>query len=138
MRAYFGYGRDFPSAALFPRTVGLPGLALSLVVLAAEIRQVLRRAVPVEAKAKPVVDLRPAQRRTFSMMGWLTGFFAGIWLLGFIGAAPVMTFLYLKAGAREKWLISLALALLSWGFFYGLFDWAIRLPFPVGALIDWG
>jgi putative tricarboxylic transport membrane protein len=135
--AYFGYGRDFPSAALFPRVVGLPGLALSLVVLAVEIRRGIRRIAPVEARVKPAVDLKSAQRRTFLMMGWLSGFFAGIWLLGFINAVPVLTFFYLKAAAREKWLISVAVALLAWGFFYGMFDWAIQLPFPTGSLYGW-
>jgi putative tricarboxylic transport membrane protein len=132
-QAYFGYGVDFPSAALFPRLVSIPGLALSLMVLAMELRHVKRPKIPVEK----TVELKSAQLRTWTMMGWLTGFFLAIWLLGFIDAAPVMTFLYLKARAREKWVISIVLAVLSWLFFYGLFNWAIQLPFPSGALFDW-
>lgn len=135
--SYFGYGGDFPSAALFPRVVGIPGLALSLIVLAAEIRQVLRQTLPVAAKAKIILDLKQAQWRTLSMVGWLTGFFAAIWLLGFIPAAPLMTLLYLKINAQEKWMLSITLALVSWIFFYGLFDWAIQLPFPTGSVFDW-
>jgi putative tricarboxylic transport membrane protein len=79
--AYFGYGADFPSAALFPRVVGIPGLALSLIVVAAEIRGALYRTAPVEASAKALADLRPAQRRTLVMIGWLTGFLpaSGFW-----------------------------------------------------------
>jgi hypothetical protein len=53
-----------------------------------------------------------------------SGFFATIWLLGFIDAAPVMAFLYLKISARERWMLSIVLAVFSWMFFYGLFDWA--------------
>jgi len=56
--------------------------------LAAELRQALRRNVPVASTS----DLRSAQRRTLSMLGWLTGFFGGIWLFGFVAAAPLMTF----------------------------------------------
>jgi TctA family transporter len=135
--AYFGYGRDVPSAALFPRVVGVPGLALSLIVLAVEIRQILRQAIPIGAKVKTRLELRQTQWRALSMVGWLTGFFAAIWLLGFIPAAPLMALLYLKINAREKWMISAAVAGVSWIFFYGLFDWAIRLPFPTGSLLDW-
>jgi heme/copper-type cytochrome/quinol oxidase subunit 2 len=132
--AYFGYGRDFPSAALFPRVIGIPGLALALVVLGLETRKLAGQAIGV-ATAAP--EIRLAQHRTLIMLGWLALFFIVIWLLGFIAAAPVMTFLYLKIGAREKWRTSILLALLSWLFFYGLFDWAIQLPFPAGALYGW-
>ncbi|MGE5302088.1 MAG: tripartite tricarboxylate transporter permease [Alphaproteobacteria bacterium] len=131
--AYFGYGVDFPSAALFPRLVSIPGLALSLIVLAMELGHVKR---PTGAEEK-TPELKLDQFRTWTMMGWLTGFFLAIWLLGFIDAAPVMTFLYLKINAREKWTVSIVLAVLSWAFFYGLFNWAIQLPFPAGALFDW-
>jgi TctA family transporter len=135
--AYFGYGNDFPSAALFPRVVGIPGLVLSLLVLAAEVQKAIRRTAPVEPQGEFIGELKSAQLRTLAMLGWLALFFIVIWLLGFIQAAPVMTFLYLKVAAREKWGISIILALLSWAFFYGLFDWAIQLPFPPGALFDW-
>lgn len=135
--AYFGYGSDFPSAALFPRVVGIPGLVLSLLVLAAEVQKTIHRTAPVEPQGESIGELKSAQLRTLAMLGWLALFFIVIWLLGFIQAAPVMTFLYLKVAAREKWGISIILAVLSWAFFYGLFDWAIQLPFPPGALFDW-
>jgi biotin transporter BioY len=70
-------------------------------------------------------------------MGWLIGYFLAIWLLGFIPAAPVTTFLYLRTSGREKWWLSLVLALVSWLFFYGLSDYAVHLPFPSGLLLDW-
>jgi hypothetical protein len=103
----------------------------------AEIGKTIQWMFSSSTEAKPAVDLASAQRRTLSMMGWLTGFFAAIWCLGFINAAPVMTFLYLKINAQEKWWLSLLLALLSWIFFYSLFNWAIQLPFPPGAIFDW-
>ena len=134
--AYFGYGGDFPSAALFPRVLGIPGLALSFAVLALEARKLVSQTL-AGAPARVVPEIKLAQRRTLVMLGWLGLFFIVIWFLGFIAAAPVMTFLYLKIGAREKWRTSITLALLSWFFFYGLFVWAIQLPFPPGALFDW-
>lgn len=135
--AYFGYGRDFPQAALFPSVIGNPGLVLALAALVLEGVRVVRGTVNREPRVKAALELRVAQHRTLAMMGWLSGFFIAIWLLGFIEAAPIMTFLYLKAGAREKWITSLVLAGLSWLFFYGLFDYVIHLPFPSGLLFDW-
>ena len=62
--------------------------------------------------------------------------FVGIWLLGFSLAVPTTIILYLKF-AKEKWPITLALALAAWLFFYGLFDYALHVPFPDGQLFLW-
>lgn len=135
--AYFGFGKDFPQAALFPRVIGIPGLALSLVVCILEIWNAVRRKAAIRPAPEPGENLPLAQRRTVRTIGWLAGFLLAIWLLGFILAAPVMTLLYLKAEAKEKWLPALVLSGVSWLFFYGLFDYLIHLPFPPGALLDW-
>jgi len=45
--------------------------------------------------------------------------------------------LYLKFGGGEKWSTSIALALVAFGVFYGMFDYALKLPFPEGMLMDW-
>lgn len=78
-----------------------------------------------------------ARRRAISVIIWILGFFLAIWLLGFNIAVPIVTFLYLKAGSGEKWSMALALAVLMWLFFYGLFGYAIHLPFPKGILLQW-
>lgn len=135
--AYFGYGADFPSAGLFPAVIGVPGLVFSLIAFALEIVTLIRESATSPAVAGAIADLALARRRTIVTMGWLVGFFATIWLLGFIPAAPVLTFLYLKTSGREKWWLSVLLALVAWLFFYGLFDYAVHLPFPSGVLFDW-
>jgi hypothetical protein len=76
-------------------------------------------------------------RRTAGITGWLLGFFFAIWLLGFSMAVPLATFLYLKVGAREKWLISIVLTLVAFGSFYGLFVYSLSVPFPQGLLLEW-
>ena len=134
--AYFGYGEDFPAAALFPRVIGIPGLVLSLIVFAFELKQTLHGPVFKAAEREPNGQIKLSQHRTFAMMGWLVGFFLGIWVLGFIYSAPVMTFLYLKLGAKENWTTSVALGVISWVFFYGLFYYAIQLPFPSGVIFN--
>jgi uncharacterized membrane protein YjjB (DUF3815 family) len=60
-----------------------------------------------------------------------------IWLLGFSLAVPVTLILYLKIAGREKWPITLLLALIGWGFFYGLFEYTLHVPFPDGQLLVW-
>jgi hypothetical protein len=78
-----------------------------------------------------------AHRRTLSISAWIVGFFLAIWLLGFTITSAVGTFLYLKFGAREKWLISVVLTVVAWAFFYGAFDYMLHLPFPEGELFYW-
>ena len=67
----------------------------------------------------------------------IVGFFLAIWILGFIPASAIATFLYLKFGAGERWPVTLAITASCWLFFFGLFDYALQLPFPQGALFEW-
>jgi hypothetical protein len=71
------------------------------------------------------------------MTAWILGSFAAIWLLGFAVAVPLTILLYLKAGAQERWPISIVLALLGWLSFYGIFEYLLHVPFPRGLLLDW-
>jgi hypothetical protein len=81
----------------------------------------------------PIVE----RQRTVSIGCWIVGSFLAIWILGFIPASAVATFLYLKFGAGEKWPVSLILTAACWLFFFGIFDYALQLPFPTGAIFDW-
>ena len=76
-------------------------------------------------------------RPTLAITGWILGFFAAIWLLGFPIAVPLSMFIYLKAGARERWPMAVALTFFAWIAFYGLFDYALHVPFPPGLLFEW-
>ena len=50
---------------------------------------------------------------TVAMLGWLALFFIVIWLLGFIEAAPVVTFPLSQNRGPREWRTSIILALLS-------------------------
>ncbi|HEX2229001.1 MAG TPA: tripartite tricarboxylate transporter TctB family protein, partial [Candidatus Binatia bacterium] len=78
-----------------------------------------------------------ARRRAFSIIAWILGFFLAIWLLGFPIAVPVTTLLYFRFAGGEKWPISIFLSLAAGAVFYGLFDYFLHLPFPVGRLLVW-
>ncbi|MGH7830667.1 MAG: tripartite tricarboxylate transporter TctB family protein, partial [Candidatus Binatia bacterium] len=112
-------------------------LIMATLAFLIEIIQAFKAPQTPQVESNPGVDLRLARRRTFSIMCWITGFFLAIWLLGYNAAVPIATFLFLKFGAGERWLISLLLTALAWVFFYGLFDYALHLPFPSGLLFGW-
>ena len=129
----FGY-----RAGLFPWAIGFPVLALAIVQLGKELLGFEKkpRATEFGLEVGPEISPELAYRRTLAILGWTIGFFVGIWLLGFSLAVPTTIILYLKF-AKEKWPITLALALVAWLFFYGLFDYALHVPFPDGQLFLW-
>ena len=129
----FGY-----RAGLFPWAIGFPVLALAIVQLGKELLGFEKkpRATEFGLGVGPEISPELAYRRTLAILGWTIGFFVGIWLLGFSLAVPTTIILYLKF-AKEKWPITLALALVAWLFFYGLFDYALHVPFPEGQLFLW-
>ncbi len=129
----FGY-----RAGLFPWAIGFPVLALAIVQLGMELLGFKKkpRATEFGPGVGPEISPELAYRRTLAILGWTIGFFVGIWLLGFSLAVPTTIILYLKF-AKEKWPITLALALVAWLFFYGLFDYALHVPFPDGQLFLW-
>ncbi len=123
-------------ARLFPWALGFTGLAFALMQLDLDITGFFRKGsigLPKEVDNETALVVR----RTAGITGWLLGFFFAIWLLGFSMAVPVATFLYLKAGAKEKWPISIVLTLVAFGSFYGLFVYSLSVPFPQGLLLEW-
>jgi hypothetical protein len=78
-----------------------------------------------------------ARQRTMAIGCWIVGFFIAIWVLGFVPASAIATFLYLKFGAGEGWPMTLAISVGCWLFFFMLFDYALQMPFPQGALFEW-
>lgn len=121
-------------ARLFPWTIGFAGLALALIQLYLDLRN-LMKAKGARRPAMPESSL--VMRRTLEITGWILGFFAAIWLLGFPIAVPLCTFLYLKISAAERWPITVALTVSAWIAFYGLFDYALHVPFPPGFVFVW-
>jgi hypothetical protein len=122
-------------ARLFPWAIGFAGLALALLQFMSDgagLVKSMRAGREEKSNAKSAL----ARQRTLSMTGWILGFFAAIWLLGFSVAVPLTILVYLK-GARERWPISIALACLGWLSFYGLFDHLLHVPFPEGQLFIW-
>ena len=136
---FFGFGADEERAALFPLIIGLPAFAVSLAVFGKEVMARSRVVVHGEEGVEEVEEISPAEtrRRTLAIGAWVVGFFLSIWLIGFVWSSLVATFLYLKLGAREGWLISVILTAVAYLFFAGIFDMMLHLPFPPGDLFVW-
>jgi hypothetical protein len=125
-------------AKLFPLVIGIPLFCLAT----AELLWVLfgsRGAKQAAADFQFSADQprEVALRRTLLAVGWTLGFFAVIVLLGFQIAVPVLVFAYLKIQGKEGWLFSIVFTAAVWGFFYGLFDRLLQMPFPAGMLFVW-
>jgi hypothetical protein len=123
-------------ARLLPWVMGLPMLVLSLSQLVLDLRK--KGPVTDESGTEVVgeIPLPIARQRAISIVLWLLGLFAAIWLLGFSISVPLFTFLYLKFDSGEDWWFAALLTALTWGFFYGLFVQLLNLPFPEGALFE--
>lgn len=125
-------------AALYPRVVGIPLLVLAV----AEIALSLRGREEPDAPAMDVAlsgDVAPdvARRRTLATTGWLVGFYLAVLLVGFPAAVPAFVLGYLRAQARERWPVALALTAGATAGFHLLFVRLLHVPFAEGLLWRW-
>jgi TctA family transporter len=129
-------------AGLFPWAIGYPLFALCVVQLALSLMGKARAAhvatmADFETDAAGELPRAVVNRRTGAISSWIIAYFLAVWFLGFTYAVPLMIFTYLKFGAREKWLLTLALTGAGWAVFYLLFGYALAIPFPPGLIFDW-
>jgi hypothetical protein len=121
-------------AGLFPWLIAGTMLVLSVVQLGHTLRGQWRASGPMLAAVVYDLPLEVVRRRTLVIVGWILGFAATIWLLGFPLAVPLLTFLYLKYGAREGWPLSVGLAAVTGVLFYGVFVQVLNIFFERGLL----
>ncbi len=119
-------------SGLFPRGACLLVLVLSLIEVVGGILQ-QRRQTPGRAA---MVSRREPDSGRRGIIWWCLGYLAAIWLVGFIIAIPVFTFLFLRFGARERGWLSFAMAAGCFIFLYGLMSMALHTPFPEGIIFQ--
>jgi hypothetical protein len=122
-------------AALFPLVIGIPLFVLSAAEALWVVLGTTERAEVQDFQISQELPEREILRRSAVAAGWILAFFAAILLLGFSLSVPLFVFLYLKVQGKESWLLSVVFAAVAWGFFYGLFDQLLHLPFPQGWLL---
>jgi tetrahydromethanopterin S-methyltransferase subunit E len=123
---------NYPAeAASMPLFIGGIGAALSLLQLVFELR------ASREASHEEQIDLR----KDLPIYLWVWAFVGAVVAFGFVIAAPIMLFAYLRWRSRESWWLSLVLAAAVFGILYGLFETALGVPLFEGlvtpAIEDW-
>ncbi len=107
--------------------VGIPGTVLGLFQLFVEWRE----ASPPDA---PAGD-REVPGREREMFVWMLTFFAGILAFGFVVAAPILVFAFLRLGRGESLMVGLISAAATWAMLFGLFETAFQIPLFDGFLL---
>jgi hypothetical protein len=125
-----------PRSGLFPTVFGSPLLILTLVQLISAIRRKEPSPAP-KSGPSPEADGSPEaiRWRTMGIVAAIVGFPVAVWLVGFTLAILLVTFLYLKIAARERWRISLILSVSASLIFHVVFALALGIPMPDGALL---
>lgn len=130
---------DMPiQARLYPMTIGLIALALLAWLV---LREVLPSAVENSRETGVDMDFTEVEastqgkRRALELFGWMYGFAAALWLIGFYIAIPLMVLLYLIRH-RETRVITIALPLGIGITTWAVFGHFLHLPFPPGFLIE--
>ena len=129
---------DWPwKAKLFPLAIGIPVFCLSAAEVLWSVLGAAARDQAMDFQLSTHLPRKVVLERSLGAAGWMLGFLGMIVALGFPIAVPLFVLLYLKLQGRERWPLSIAIALGVWGVFYGLFDFLLHLPFPAGWIQTW-
>lgn len=102
--------KDFAFAGrLFPLTVGIAGLILTLMQLVLDLRAVHRSD---EYNSQDFVDIAPdlsipitvVRTRAVRFLCWILGLYLGIWLIGFKIMVPLFFVAFMRIEGRARWL----------------------------------
>ena len=132
--------RNWPlKTALFPIVIGTIVFILTIIELLLSFfgREDTAKQSTYDVAFSSNIDKSIAIRRTVLAFGWILGFFMLIFLFGFIIAVPLFSLLSTKILGRENWGISIAMAISTWAFFYGLFVWLLNTVLQDGWIIRW-
>lgn len=122
-----------PRARIFPQTVALAGLALTL---AAVLRELVaaRRTEPRDG-SPPRPFLRHL-RAAAPYLGWIGAYYLGIWLVGFPAASGLFVFLFLLrvAGLPRTRAVGAAVAVVAVLLALAM---VLNLAWPEAVLVRW-
>jgi hypothetical protein len=123
---------NYPAeAASMPLFIGGIGAALSLLQLIVELR------ASRSSAHEEQIDLR----KDLPIYLWVWAFVGAVVAFGFVIAAPIMLFAYLRWRSRESWWLSVLLSAAIFGILYGLFETVLGVPLFEGLVTpmieDW-
>ena len=76
-------------------------------------------------------------KRDIPIYLWVWSFVIAVTAFGFVLAAPIMLFVYLRFRSRESWWLCLLLSLAVLGLLYGVFQIALGVPLFEGLATPW-
>jgi hypothetical protein len=120
---------DFPpKARAMPLMVGIPGTSLALICLIKALR----------VRSRETSDWKTEKNRDErQMLVWTVLYFLGILGFGFLYAAPLLVFAFLRFAKREAALAAVVGAVGTWAVLYGLFEVGFQIPLFDGLVITW-
>jgi len=126
-------------ASLFPLSVSIPLLVLATIHL---FQAIFGKGETDEGSAVDLDfsnDVPPevARDRVINSFSWIIAFIASVYLVGFPLTVPLFIFSYLKFQSEVGWLPTIAATAITWGCFYGLFQWLVHIQFEPGAIQIW-
>jgi hypothetical protein len=134
-------GWDWPNIAkIMPVYVAaIPGIVLTLVQIYREAtdwegRRGGRGGIDMDEVTDIKLEKKVELQRTLSFFAWFIGGALGIWLLGLTISLPLLIFLYALIEGKEKWYTALIMAVCTYGFVWGLFEYMLETRWPPGLL----
>jgi len=113
----------YPDKARFlPLLISVPGTLMCLAQLVFDIRGALQ-----DRTSEDTVEAALDHPREIKMFVWLGLFFVGVMSFGFLIAAPVLVFAFLRFGEKEPWLTAILGGLGAWIILYGVFTRLLEL-----------
>jgi pilus assembly protein TadC len=125
------------TTALFPVVIGIPIFILATSELFSSLSKREETTREVSAKGASSKEEKPDRLpvdRTLLAFLLILSFFLLILLVGFPIAVPLFVFFYMKIYGREKWVLSVGIAAVTWAGFYGLFVLVSNIHFGEGWL----
>jgi hypothetical protein len=74
--------------------------------------------------------------RGMIFFGWMVLFLVLMALIGLIPTVPVFIIAFMRVEAREPWVVTLPMAMITTVFVWLLFDWLLSIPWPGSYLGD--
>ena len=123
------------TTALFPQSVGIPMLALLVVILVLDIRKGRRQKEKEDAVDECGQDFPTRNRAMVLYLSWLVGFAVVVWAIGLIYTIPIYIFSYMTLQGKFGWLKSAIYAAAATAFIFLLFQYAFHVAWPEGELL---
>jgi tripartite tricarboxylate transporter TctB family protein len=132
---YQASGWSFKTA-LFPLAVSIPLLALVTTHLVQMIfgKEDTGSGAAIDVEFSSDVPPEVERRRVLGTFAWIVGFIISVYLIGFPLTVPLFMFTYLKFQSDVGWLSTIVATAITWGCFYGLFQWLVHIQFEDGAI----